>query len=50
MNDPELRSEFDMSYMSHKEKYEEAIRKVTIILRKIKKLQSEGHDSNKMNE
>lgn len=40
--DPELSSDVDMSYMSHKEKYEEAIRRITVVLKKIKKLQSEG--------
>lgn len=39
--DPELQT-MDMSYLSHKEKYEEAIRRATLVLQKIKKLQSEG--------
>lgn len=42
LSDPELQSDVDTSYLSHKEKYEEAVRRVTIILRKIEKLQSEG--------
>lgn len=33
-----------MSYLSHKEKYEEAIRRTTVVMKKIKKLQSEGQD------
>lgn len=41
--DPELTSSVDMSYLSHKEKYEEAIRRTTVMLKKIKKLESEGH-------
>lgn len=41
IKDPELQT-MDMSYLSHKEKYEEAIRRATLVLTKIKKLQSEG--------
>jgi Acyl-coenzyme A oxidase N-terminal len=39
-----------MSYMSHKEKYEEAMRRTTIVLRKIKKLQSEGRGGDELYE
>lgn len=46
LNDPELQSKVDTSYLSHKEKYEEAVRRVTIILKKIEKLRSEGHGTN----
>ncbi|CRL03335.1 CLUMA_CG016522, isoform B [Clunio marinus] len=42
LSDPELHDTIDMSYMSHKEKYEEAIRRTTVMLRKLKKMQSEG--------
>lgn len=45
LNDPEIQNDVDMSYLSHKEKYEEAIRRVTVVMKKIKKLQSEGHDN-----
>lgn len=38
-----MKSDVDMSYLSHKEKYEEAIRRACMVLDKIKKLQSEGH-------
>lgn len=31
-----------MSYMSHKEKYEEAVRRATIALKLLKKLQQDG--------
>lgn len=41
--DPDLQLELDTSYLSHKEKYEEAIRRVVVILKRIEKLQSEGH-------
>ena len=33
-----------MGYLSHKEKYEEGIRRSVIILKKIQKLKSEGRD------
>lgn len=42
--DPELKIDLDMSYLSHKEKYEEAVRRAVIIQRKIQKLQSEGRN------
>ncbi|KAG4073294.1 hypothetical protein HA402_008640 [Bradysia odoriphaga] len=41
-NDPELKLDIDMSYMSHKEKYEEAVRRATIELKLFKKLQQDG--------
>uniref|UniRef100_A0A1L8DZK4 Acyl-coenzyme A oxidase n=1 Tax=Nyssomyia neivai TaxID=330878 RepID=A0A1L8DZK4_9DIPT len=44
LNDPELKSEVPMEYLSHKEKYEEAIRKSTIGFRKIRQLHSQGRD------
>jgi acyl-CoA oxidase len=50
LTDPELKLEVDMSYMSHKEKYEEAIRRITIVMKKIQKLQSEGQATSQMNE
>lgn len=36
----------DMSYLSHKDKYEEAIKRATLVMQKIKKLQSEGRGGN----
>lgn len=42
LNDPEMNYELDTSYMSHKEKYEEAIRRATLAAKKVKKLQTEG--------
>lgn len=42
LNDPEINYDLDTSYMSHKEKYEEAIRRSTIMVKKIKQLQTEG--------
>lgn len=41
-NDPELKLDVDMSYMSHKEKYEEGVRRATIALKKFKELQKDG--------
>lgn len=43
LSDPDLQSDVDSSYLSHKEKYEEAIRRVVVILKRIDKLKSEGH-------
>lgn len=42
MSDPELKLDVDMSYMSHKEKYEEGVRRATIALKLFKKLQKDG--------
>jgi hypothetical protein len=39
-SDPELRT--DTSYMSHVEKYEEAIRKLVVVLRKVRDLTKQG--------
>jgi acyl-CoA oxidase len=44
LSDPELKDTTDVSYLSHKEKYEEAIRKSTLVFRKIRELQAEGRD------
>lgn len=49
-SDPELQNLAEMSYMSHKEKYEEALRRTAIVLRKIKKLQSEGRGGDELYE
>lgn len=40
--DPELMQDLDVSYLSHVEKYENSIKKLTIILRKIKELIAQG--------
>lgn len=44
LNDPELEDDIPPAYLSHKEVYEYAIRKSTIIFRKIRQLQEEGKD------
>lgn len=44
LDDPELQDEIPMSYLSHKEMYEETIRKATVVFRKIRQLQLEGKD------
>lgn len=44
LSDPELQDNVAVSYMSHKEKYEEAIRKSTLVFRKIRDLQAQGRD------
>lgn len=44
LSDPELKDKVPQSYLSHKEKYEEAIRKSTLVFKKIRKLQEEGRD------
>jgi hypothetical protein len=41
LSDPELNLDFDISYLSYKEKYEEAIRRNVIIYRKLLKLLEE---------
>lgn len=40
--DPELMKDLDVSYLSHVEKYENAVKKLTIILKKIRQLTSQG--------
>jgi acyl-CoA oxidase len=42
LEDPELQSKVPLEYLSHKEKYEEAVRKACIIFRKVQELQSQG--------
>lgn len=50
LSDPELQNMEDMSYLSHKEKYEEAIRRSTLVLKKVKILQkSEGWKAEDLN-
>lgn len=43
LNDPELRYDGSMAYMSHKELYEEAIKKSMLTLRKIRTLTENGN-------
>jgi len=43
LNDPELQDKVPTSYLSHKEVYEDSIRKSTIVLKKLKTLQDEGN-------
>ena len=42
MNDPELQDEVATSFLSHKEMYEEAIRKGVLVLQKLRKMEEEG--------
>ncbi|CAO1335553.1 unnamed protein product [Diamesa hyperborea] len=44
LSDPELEDKTPDSYLSHKEQYEGAIRKATIIFKKIRNLQEQGKD------
>ncbi|CRK95525.1 CLUMA_CG008994, isoform A [Clunio marinus] len=44
LSDPELQDKVSISYLSHKEKYEEAIRKSTLVFKKIRDLQAQGRD------
>lgn len=43
LNDPELQDKVPTSYLSHKEVYEDSIRKSAIVLKKLKTLQDEGN-------
>ena len=42
LNDPEMQSNFPTCYMSHKELYEDALRRTAITLRKLQELQAQG--------
>lgn len=42
LDDPELQSKVPLEYLSHKEKYEEALRKTCILFKKVQQLQEEG--------
>nr|CAI5843398.1 unnamed protein product [Callosobruchus analis] len=42
LSDPELKSKVPLEYLSHKEKYEEAVRKACLLFRKVIQLQNEG--------
>lgn len=42
LEDAELKSKVPMEYLSHKEKYEENIRKACVIFRKVQELQNAG--------
>lgn len=43
LNDPELKSKVPSEYLSHKEKYQEAVRKSCILFKKISELQNSGN-------
>lgn len=42
LNDPELQDKVASSYLSHKDVYEEAVRKATVTLKKLKQLEAQG--------
>ncbi|XP_050519552.1 probable peroxisomal acyl-coenzyme A oxidase 1 [Diabrotica virgifera virgifera] len=42
LDDPSLRSKVPLEYLSHKEKYEEAVRQSCLLFRKVQELQNEG--------
>lgn len=42
LSDPDLKDPVPVSYLSHKEKYEESIRKSILISKKIQALQEQG--------
>lgn len=44
LNDPELEDKTPNYYKSHKEKYENSIRKAVVVCKKIKQLQEQGKD------
>lgn len=45
LNDPELKDDLPISYMSHKELYEHAIRKSVRIAEKIREIRNNGEDN-----
>lgn len=45
LDDPELKYQTPPDYLSHKEKYEEAIKKSCVIFRKVRELQAQGKGS-----
>lgn len=42
LDDPDLKSDIPSEYLSHKEKYEESVRKACIVFRKVQELQNQG--------
>lgn len=42
LEDPRLKSPVPTEYLSHKEKYEEAVRKACILFKKVQELQEQG--------
>lgn len=42
LSDPEMKDETPISYLSHKEKYESAVKRVVLVLKKIQELQAQG--------
>lgn len=44
LSDPELRDTVPQDYLSHKEKYEQAVRKACTLFRKVTQLRDKGGD------
>jgi hypothetical protein len=44
LSDPELRDTIPQDYLSHKEKYEQAVRKACTLFRKVTQLRDKGGD------
>ncbi|XP_017768288.1 PREDICTED: probable peroxisomal acyl-coenzyme A oxidase 1 [Nicrophorus vespilloides] len=42
LNDPEFKSKTPVEYLSHKEKYEESVRRACLVLKKVQQLQDQG--------
>jgi acyl-CoA oxidase len=49
MSDPELQDETPVSYLSHKELYEDSIKKSTVLLKKLKQLEVQGRSYDDLN-
>ncbi|XP_037941254.1 probable peroxisomal acyl-coenzyme A oxidase 1 [Teleopsis dalmanni] len=45
LDDPTLKDDIPISYMSHKELYEHSVKKATIIAQKIRQIRNDGEDS-----
>lgn len=45
LEDPELKDDLPISYMSHKELYEHSVRKAVRIAEKIRELRNNGEDN-----
>ena len=44
LNDPELQEKVPLHFLSHKELYEESVRKATVAFRKVRKMNEMGQD------
>jgi acyl-CoA oxidase len=44
LSDPELRDTIPQDYLSHKEKYEQAVKKACTLFRKVTQLRDKGGD------